>query len=67
MSRHFELVLNYKADADKFTVDAIDVIVADNFTSLLAQFMILISQIHNRILDEERIKNRPAIDDDIPF
>ena len=64
--RHFELKLSYKGDADQFSVDAVDIIMADNLVSLLAQFMVLIGSVHNRILDEERLKMR-APDDDIPF
>lgn len=64
--RHFELKLSYRADADQFSVDAVDIIMADNLVSLLAQFMVLIGSVHNRILDEERLKMR-APDDDIPF
>jgi hypothetical protein len=66
MMRHFELKLSYKEDNDQFNVTAMDVIVADNLVALLAQFMVLIGSVHNRILDEERLKMR-APDDDIPF
>jgi len=64
--RHFELKLSYKGDVNQFSVDAVDIIMADNLVSLLAQFMVLIGSVHNRILDEERLKMR-APDDDIPF
>ena len=66
MMRHFELKLSYKEDNDQFGVTAVDIIMADNLVSLLAQFMVLIGSVHNRILDEERLKMR-APDDDIPF
>jgi hypothetical protein len=66
MMRHFELKLSYKEDSEQFGVTAVDIIMADNLVSLLAQFMVLIGSVHNRILDEERLKMR-APDDDIPF
>lgn len=62
-TRHYELKLSYRSDGD-FEVNSFDVIVADSFISLLAQFMVLIGSIHNRILAEEQIKDT---DDDIPF
>lgn len=65
MNRKFELKLSYHSEGD-FEVQAFDVIQADSFVSLLAQFMVLIGSVHQRILQEEAAQHR-GMNDDIPF
>ena len=68
IERHFELTLLYKAGNIGFDTTAHDMIMADNLVSLLSQFVILIAQLHQRILQEERsAANIKGTDDDIPF
>lgn len=62
--RHFEIRVSYQSDTRNFDVTAIDVVMADNLVSLLAQFMILIGTLHKRVLSEETER---IVDDDIPF
>lgn len=63
-TRHFELKLSYRSDNTSFTVDAVDIIMADSLISLMMQFNVLIASLHQRILNEERVG---PVDDDIPF
>lgn len=45
---------------------SIDVVAADNLTSLLGQFLIVLSSVHRRIVNDIKTELR-IIDDDVPF
>jgi len=50
----------------KFNSHSIDKVIGQSLTELLANFVLLLAQVHRRLLNDCALENR-SWDDDIPF